>query len=375
MYPTLKMRVPFLSRRAASSSAATAAGGKQFTMKPLPPKTHWHKPIPASDFPRGFLLGGTYAGVKKRADLPDLALALTAGARPAAAAGVFTRNAVAAAPVRVSLEVLEETEGLVRAVVVNSGCANAVTGTKGMDDAWAMVKASDSVSRTVTGTTGTEDEKKESLVMSTGVIGQTLPIEKILKGIAGLAPTSKFSAEDESSPLGSTFAHWERAARAFMTTDTFPKLRASSFTVGGQTYRIGGMSKGAGMIHPNMGVLTTKKELHATLLSLILTDAPVTPRALRTALGYAADRSFNSISVDGDMSTNDTVLVLANGAAATSDSDVIDIKEGQEPSVAFVQFREALTSFAAELAKLVVRDGEGATKFVTVTVAVCLHAL
>ena len=89
------------------------------------------------------------------------------------------------------------------------------------------------------------------------------------------------------------------------------------------------MSKGAGMIHPNMGVLTTKKELHATLLSLILTDAPVTPRALRTALGYAADRSFNSISVDGDMSTNDTVLVLANGAAATSDSDVIDIKEGQ----------------------------------------------
>lgn len=363
MPPALKMRVPLLSR--AVSSSAT---GKQFTMKPLPPKSHLHKRIPESDFPRGFLLGGTHVGVKKRADLPDLALALTAGSRPAAAAGVFTRNAVAAAPVRVSAQVLEDTEGLVRAVVVNSGCANAVTGARGMDDAWEMVKAADDVASATSGATS-KDEKRESLVMSTGVIGQPLPIDKILKGISGLRPPPNFSALDTSSPLGSTFEHWERAARAFLTTDTFPKLRANSFTVGNQTYRIGGMSKGAGMIHPNMGSLSAKKELHATLLSLILTDAPVTPRALRAALGYATDRSFNSISVDGDMSTNDTVLVLANGAAASSNSDIIDYKEGQDPTVTFVQFREALTSFAGELAKLVVRDGEGATKFVTVTVA------
>lgn len=326
-------------------------------MRPKPSKSHLHKPIPNEDFPRGYLLGGLHCGVKKKAGVLDLGLVtLDAGLKdPASAAGVFTRNASCAAPVLVCMEVLEKTSGRVRSVVVNSGCANAVTGTQGLKDAWAMAQAADSVAQSVTSSTKPRDGS-ESLIMSTGVIGQTLPIEKIVNGIKG------FSTNSGDVALGKSFAHWERAAKAFMTTDTFPKLRARPFKVGANTYRIGGMSKGAGMIHPSMGPPNVKKELHATLLSLILTDAPVTPVALQEALTYAGDRSFNSISVDGDMSTNDTVLVLANGAA---EGDTIDVG-----SPGFNEFRNALTEFAAELAQLVVRDGEGATKFVTVTVEV-----
>jgi glutamate N-acetyltransferase/amino-acid N-acetyltransferase len=184
------------------------------------------------------------------------------------------------------------------------------------------------------------------------VIGQNLPISKILSGISSLVPSS----------LGSDFAAWERAAKAFMTTDTFPKLRARTFSLGGQTFRMAGMDKGAGMIHPDMGPPTNPGQLHATLLGCILTDAAVSPQALQSALTYAVDRSFNSISVDGEMSTNDTIIVLANGAAAG------ETKEIEEHDPLFPAFREELTSFAAELAQLVVRDGEGATKFVTVSV-------
>jgi glutamate N-acetyltransferase/amino-acid N-acetyltransferase len=190
--------------------------------------------------------------------------------------------------------------------------------------------------------------------MSTGVIGQNLPISKILAGISSLVPPS----------LGSDFASWECAAKAFMTTDTFPKIRARAFTLGGQTFRMAGMDKGAGMIHPDMGPPSDFGQLHATLLGCILTDAAVSPKALQSALTYAVERSFNSISVDGDMSTNDTIIVLANGAAAG------ETKEIDEHDPLFTVFRDELTSFAAELAQLVVRDGEGATKFVTVSVEV-----
>jgi len=153
-----------------------------------------------------------------------------------------------------------------------------------------------------------------------------------------------------------------------MTTDTFPKLRARVFTINGKEYRMAGMDKGAGMIHPDMGPPRTSGQLHATLLSCIMTDAAVSPRSLQSALTYAVDRSFNSISVDGDMSTNDTILVLANGAAAgTSGAPQEEIDEERDV-VAYETFRDELTAFAADLAKLVVRDGEGATKFVTVTV-------
>lgn len=155
-----------------------------------------------------------------------------------------------------------------------------------------------------------------------------------------------------------------------MTTDTFPKLRARSFTAGGQTYRLGGMTKGAGMIHPAMGARAMPAgPPHATLLGLILTDAPVSPQALQKALEHATARSFNAISVDGDMSTNDTVLLLANGAGIDDASAKTEIDDIQTPE-AYLEFRDALTDFAAELAQLVVRDGEGATKFVTVNVNV-----
>ncbi|KAH9479866.1 Arginine biosynthesis bifunctional protein ArgJ, mitochondrial [Psilocybe cubensis] len=324
-------------------------------MKPTPSKAHHHYPLPSSSFPEGFVLGGIHAGVKKKAGVPDLAVILSTSERPTTAAACFTRNAFKAAPVIVSNEVLKKNGGYARAVVVNSGCANAVTGKQGMDDAWAMVQATDGL---LSKSYKSSEFEHETLVMSTGVIGQNLPISKIVAGIKS----------QSAATLGSDFAAWERAAQAFMTTDTFPKLRSRTFTIGGVEYRMAGMDKGAGMIHPDMGpagtTFSAPKQLHATLLGCIMTDAAVSPKSLQSALTYAVDRSFNSISVDGDMSTNDSIYVLANGAAA-KDGAVIDEdtdKQGYEV------FKKELTDFAADLAKLVVRDGEGATKFVTVTV-------
>lgn len=319
-----------------------------YTSKPIPSKAHHHAPIPDSAFPKGYVLNGIHVGVKKKPELLDLAVILSD--RPASAAACFTRNAFKAAPVVVSQQVLQQGGGRARGIVVNSGCANAVTGTQGMQDAWAMVRATDALLQ------NPSEGYRETLVMSTGVIGQTLPIDKILAGIKSLPP----------SRLGSGFDSWERAARAFMTTDTFPKLRARTFTIRGKEYRLAGMDKGAGMIHPDMGPPEPSGQLHATLLGCILTDAAVSPESLQSALTYAVDRSFNSISVDGDMSTNDTIVVLANGAAAEG---AVEIDEATDRE-AFDIFKEELTSFASDLAKLVVRDGEGATKFVTVSVEV-----
>lgn len=320
-----------------------------YTSKSIPSKAHLHSPIPDSAFPKGYLLNGIHVGVKKKPEVLDLGIILSQ--RPASAAACFTRNAFKAAPVIVSQEVLQQGGGRARGIVVNSGCANAVTGAQGMQDAWAMVRATDALLEQPP-----SDGFSETLVMSTGVIGQTLPIEKILAGIKSLS----------SSRLGSGFDSWERAAQAFMTTDTFPKLRARTFTIRGKEYRLAGMDKGAGMIHPDMGPPTTPSQLHATLLGCILTDAAVTPKSLQSALTYAVDRSFNSISVDGDMSTNDTIVVLANGAAAEGEPEIDEAIDRE----AYEIFREELTSFATDLAKLVVRDGEGATKFVTVSVEV-----
>lgn len=213
-----------------------------------------------------------------------------------------------------------------------------------------------------------EDTEHDALVMSTGVIGQNLPISKIVAGIRRAADS-----------LGSDFAAWERAAKAFMTTDTFPKLRSRVFSIKGVEYRLAGMDKGAGMIHPDMGPLSTipssPRQLHATLLGCILTDAAVSPRSLQSALTYAVDRSFNSISVDGDMSTNDTIIVLANGAAAPiRDGRAHEIDEETDRD-SYEIFKKELTDFAVDLAQLVVRDGEGATKFVAVKVQVRTYLL
>lgn len=346
-----------------------------FTAKTASSKAHLHKPIADDLFPRGYLLGGIHSGVKKDASIPDLAVLLSTSSRPTSVAATFTRNAFQAAPVTVSKSVLEQTAGRARALVVNSGCANAVTGRQGLADAWAMARATDALLAPAP-----PPSSSETLVMSTGVIGQTLPISKILTALRPHGPLTH--------TLGHGFTAWEATARAFMTTDTFPKLRARTLPLGnGRTYRIAGIDKGAGMIHPDMvGVprpsTSAPSAPHATLLGCIATDAPVAPAALQKALDYAVQRSFNAISIDGDMSTNDTVVLFANGAGAdevgaseglsarkTGTETEMEIDETRDPG-AFVQFRDGLTDFMQELAQLVVRDGEGATKFVTISVEV-----
>ncbi|KAH7910193.1 Arginine biosynthesis bifunctional protein ArgJ beta chain [Hygrophoropsis aurantiaca] len=345
----MSRNLPIILQKRFSSTTSTV------TIKSTPSKAHHHTPIPNSSFPKGFALTGIHCGVKKKAGVLDLGVILSISQNPTSAAACFTRNAFQAAPVLVSQEILNKNGGRARAIIINSGCANAVTGKQGLQDAWAMVAATDKL---LDKDASSASSSNETLVMSTGVIGQNLPIAKILTGINSQSPT------ETTSSIGSDFSAWERAAKAFMTTDTFPKLRARTFTIREQTFRMAGMDKGAGMIHPNMGPPTTTKQLHATLLGCILTDAAVSPRSLQSALTYAVDRSFNSISVDGDMSTNDTIVVLANGAAAAGAQE-IDEEHDKE---GYRIFRDELTSFAVDLAQLVVRDGEGATKFVTVSV-------
>lgn len=298
-------------------------------------------------FPKQFSATGVHCGIKKDAAF-DLALIVSTSSHPTSAAASFTKNAFQAAPVSVSKEVLSKSAHDVRALVVNSGCANAVTGRKGLENAWAMSKA---VQENLPAYKNKDNPPV--LVMSTGVIGQQLPAHRILPAIGSTCfPT-----------LSNSFESWEAAAKAFMTTDTFPKLRTREVSIAGRPapIRFAGIDKGAGMIHPKMG---PPGPPHATLLGLIATDAAVEAGALQDALNYAIDRSFNSISIDGDTSTNDTVAVLANGAAWNGENPITLNGPG------FEEFRDALTEFATELASLVVRDGEGATKFVTINVEV-----
>ncbi|OAQ29484.1 Arginine biosynthesis bifunctional protein ArgJ beta chain [Linnemannia elongata AG-77] len=292
------------------------------------------KLIPTSgSYPKGFLVSGISSAVKK-SGAKDLAL-ITSPDLPCSAAAVFTKNVFQAAPVVASRTRLQDNGGKgIHGMVTNSGCANAVTGAQGLENAKEMLEALDDL-------TG---HQRSSLVMSTGVIGQHLKMDKILKGI-----------QDSKKALGGDHKHWMDCAEAYMTTDTFPKLRSKTFQLpdSGVEYRMAGITKGAGMIHPNM----------ATLLGTIVTDLGVAPGLLQYALTHAVDRSFNAISVDGDMSTNDTVALLANGGASGGKIVVEDVT-----SKDFEAFRENLTEFAQELSQLVVRDGEGATKFVKVSV-------
>lgn len=283
-------------------------------------------------YPLGFKVGGIHCGVKKDGKSLDLAIVKNDFSGDAVAAGTFTTNKFKAAPVQVSSSILKAKKGQsINSFVVNSGNANAVTGTKGMKDAQAMVTVTDSV-------LGNKQENS-TLVMSTGVIGQKLPITSILSGIEKLA----------NENLGSSHEHYLACANAICTTDTFPKLISKQFEINGNTYTMAGFAKGAGMICPNM----------ATLLGFIITDAPVSAPALKLIFQYSIDRSFNCISVDGDMSTNDTMLVIANGAAG---GPLID--QNSSSAVAYAQFRNEVTDMNKKLAELVVRDGEGATKFI-----------
>lgn len=274
--------------------------------------------------PRGFKAAGVHAGIKKT-DKEDIGILYSTV--PAAAAAKFTTNKMAAAPVLVSREAVRD--GNLRAIVVNSGCANACTGDQGLLDARAMAHK-------------TAQELKlddcEVLVSSTGVIGVPLPMDKITAGISQAA-----AALSEDG--------YEDMLAAIMTTDTFKKTCAYEFTLGGKTCRIAGIAKGAGMIHPNM----------ATMLSYITTDAAIEPKLLDQALTEVVELSYNMISVDGDTSTNDTVAVLANGQAG----NVLIDSEGSEE---YQQFYTALKTVCTELAQLVVRDGEGATKFLEINV-------
>ncbi|KAF3053391.1 hypothetical protein E8E11_011847 [Didymella keratinophila] len=291
-------------------------------------------------YPLGFKAGSAHVGVKASNTRFD-DLALIASDSPCAGAAVFTTNKFQAAPVTVSRDLLKSRKGEgIRSVIINSGCANAVTGKGGIEDATLMGRETDQAF--VKDNNGEDDGQSRSIVMSTGVIGQRLPIQKIVSKI----PTAYYN-------LGDTHEHWLGTAKAICTTDTFPKLVSKTFTLPSsqEEYHIAGMTKGAGMIHPNM----------ATLLGVICTDAPVSPGPLQTALTSAIGKSFNSISIDGDTSTNDTVAILANGAAGGKPIDSTSTAD-------YEAFQSTLTEFAIDLAKLVVRDGEGATKFVTIRV-------
>lgn len=274
----------------------------------------------------GFDVAGIAAGVKKNGAL-DLALIASRGSCNAAA--TFTKNKFPAAPVLYDKQLLSFNPTGIHGVIINSGNANACTGVEGAANTKRTAEA-------VEAALGANDNS--IFVMSTGVIGVQLPIEKLLDGAPKVA--------EQLRPDG-----WEDAARAIMTTDTRPKLFTHTAMIGEQPVRFTGISKGAGMIHPDM----------ATMLSTIVTDAGITQPLLQHALNAAVNKSFNRISIDGDTSTNDTVLLLSSGLA--ENPEITDMG-----STEYHEFVEALTQISIDLAQAVVRDGEGATKFVTIQV-------
>lgn len=267
----------------------------------------------------GFRAAGIDAGLRKQ-PAPDVAL--IAADKPCTAAGVFTTNRVKAAPVILDQQRIEQNPDRVRAVLINAACANACTAEQGLHN------AEQSAAWTAEALGCSADEV---LVMSTGVIGVQLPMDKLQKGIPAAAAALKAEG-------------WSDAAHAIMTTDTRPKM--ASITTNG--YTIAGIAKGAGMIAPNM----------ATMLSVIVTDTDISHEVLQRALGQAAGASFNQIVIDGDMSTNDTVLALANGASG--------VQIGTDPSR--FGFTGALYRVCKQLAQAIVRDGEGVTRFITLHV-------
>ncbi len=274
--------------------------------------------------PRGFVAHGLWCGVK-RSGRPDLSLIVSRV--PASAAGIYTRNSVKAAPLIVSRRHLRR--GRARAIVTNSGNANCFTGAFGLAYAERTARRiADLLDIPV----------EEVVVASTGIIGKPLPIRKILKACPDLV--------EGLSPSGG-----EAAARGIMTTDTFPKEAAVRCEIGGRRVTVGACAKGSGMIEPHM----------ATMLAFITTDASVAPSVLRTALREAAATTFNRITVDGCMSTNDMVVVLANGMAGHRRIERVG---GGDYRI----FVAALQAVCLDLAKKIVEDGEGATKFITVEV-------
>ena len=286
--------------------------------------------------PKGFKAAGAKAGIKTNGK-SDMAIIFSEV--PAACAAVFTTNVMKAAPILWNQKVLAESKPAqtAQAIVINSGNANACTGTPGMVNAEAMA---------VTCATATGIAANQVLVASTGVIGVQLPMDKVLSGIIATAKL-----------LSSTVDAGHDAAVAITTTDTYEKQVCVQFSLGGKIVTIGAMAKGSGMIHPNM----------ATMLSFVTTDANITADLLQKALAESVASSYNMISVDGDTSTNDMVTLLANGQAGNT---LIET-EGED----FQVFSKALNFLNTEVAKTIAKDGEGATKFlqVEVTGAPTLH--
>lgn len=274
--------------------------------------------------PQGFLAQGVYAGIKKD-DKNDLAIIYSE--YPCNAAGVFTTNLVRAACVDFDRRQLQD--GQARAIVANSGNANACTGEQGWEDTMAMAAWTAECLAL---------KPQEVLVASTGVIGVNLPMDKVQAGITAAAGTLNEAGD-------------ANAALAIMTTDLINKEVAVELEIGGKTVKIGAMAKGSGMIHPNM----------ATMLGFITTDAAVSSNCLQIMLKAAVDKSFNMISVDGDTSTNDMVLILANGRAGNPLLEDPASQDGQK-------FAQALEYMAVRLAQLIARDGEGANHLLEVRV-------
>jgi glutamate N-acetyltransferase / amino-acid N-acetyltransferase len=264
--------------------------------------------------PRGFLASGVRAGIRKKR--PDLGLIVAPDG--ASAAAVFTKNKFQAAPVTLSKAALKSSGGRVRAVVVNAGCANAVTGREGLEAAKRVRSRAAELVRC---------DENEIFLASTGVIGVVLPDKKCRVSLPDAVTRLSTGGVD-------AFSH------AILTTDVGPKVAQATFTLGGKRGRLVGVAKGAGMIHPNM----------ATMLAFVMTDANLSASALQKCLAAAVDGSFNAISVDGDTSTNDCVLVMASG------------KLGNEARADLSDFQRALASVCRELAWMIVRDGEGATR-------------
>jgi glutamate N-acetyltransferase/amino-acid N-acetyltransferase len=277
----------------------------------------------------GFRAVGVTCGLKESGN-PDLALILAS--RSCAAAAVFTTNVFKAAPILYDLALLERTHGKLQAVLINAGNANAVTGRQGLADAEQMARWTENACNL---------SADSVFVMSTGVIGERMPMGKLERGI-------RIASEAILTEAG---RHGSGAVAAIMTTDLAPKEAFVQTAVGGQPVHLGGMAKGSGMIHPNL----------ATMLAVIVTDAAIEPAALTLALKQVVAHTFNRITVDGDTSTNDTVLVLASGEAGHP-----PISDPQSPD--FAPFVTALSDVCGNLAKAVVRDGEGATKLIEIVI-------
>ena len=306
--------------------------------------------------PKGFLASGVFCDIKRIGTGkgsnkgPKRDLALIVSETPATVAGMFTTNQVCAAPVKLCVERVRK--GKAQVVVVNSGNANACTGKQGMADAREMVSYTERA---------LNFPKGSALVGSTGRIGVTMPMDNVRAGII-----------EAATLLGSAVEHADHAVEAIMTSDTRPKQIAVEFNLGGKAVRIGGICKGAGMIQPGMSANGKRpaallnggrpQGLHATMLAFITTDAAIEAKILQTALNEAVAHSFNRITVDGDMSTNDTVLVLANGLAGNKNI------QHSTSNIQHRIFQTALNHVCLELAKKIVRDGEGVHRVVTVRV-------